>query len=77
MGGVKAGEVGIQGVPIGVLRDWWGSGWFDSKGAILGLDKRERTSQQWRWLSVAFSALARIFGECSTIHSPPALFFFF
>ena len=25
---------------------------------------------------VAFSSLARIFGECSTIHSPPALFFF-
>ena len=28
---------------------------------------------------VAFSSLARILGECSTIHSPPALlsFFFF
>ena len=26
---------------------------------------------------VAFSALTRIFGECSTIHSPPALFFVF
>ena len=28
-------------------------------------------------LMVAFSSLARIWGECSTIHSPPALFFFF
>ena len=26
---------------------------------------------------VAFSSRARILGECSTIHSPPALFFFF
>ena len=26
---------------------------------------------------VAFSSLATICGECSTIHSPPALFFFF
>ena len=26
---------------------------------------------------VAFSPLARIWGECSTVHSPPALFFFF
>ena len=26
---------------------------------------------------VAFSSRARIFGECLTIHSPPALFFFF
>ena len=26
---------------------------------------------------VAFSSLARIWGQCSTIHSPPALFFFF
>ena len=26
---------------------------------------------------VAFSSLARILGECSTLHSPPALFFFF
>ena len=26
---------------------------------------------------VAFSSLARIVGECSTIHSLPALFFFF
>ena len=26
---------------------------------------------------VAFSWLAQILGECSTIHSPPALFFFF
>ena len=25
----------------------------------------------------SFSSLARIWGECSTIHSPPALFFFF
>ena len=25
---------------------------------------------------VAFSSLARSFGECSTIHSPPALFLF-
>ena len=25
---------------------------------------------------VAFSSRARILGECSTIHSPPALFFF-
>ena len=25
---------------------------------------------------VDFSSLARILGECSTIHSPPALFFF-
>ena len=25
---------------------------------------------------VAFSSLARILGECLTIHSPPALFFF-
>ena len=26
---------------------------------------------------VAFSSLARNLGECSTIHSPPAFFFFF
>ena len=26
---------------------------------------------------VAFSSCARILGKCSTIHSPPALFFFF
>ena len=26
---------------------------------------------------VAFSSLVRILGECSTIHSPPVLFFFF
>ena len=26
---------------------------------------------------VAFSSLARIWGECSTIHSPSAFFFFF
>ena len=26
---------------------------------------------------MAFSSLARILGECSTIHSLPALFFFF
>ena len=26
---------------------------------------------------VAFSSLARIWAECSTIHSPPVLFFFF
>ena len=26
---------------------------------------------------VALSSLTRILGECSTIHSPPALFFFF
>ena len=26
-------------------------------------------------LVVAFSSLARILGECSTIHTPPALFF--
>ena len=26
---------------------------------------------------VAFSSHARILGECSTIYSPPALFFFF
>ena len=25
----------------------------------------------------AFSSLARIWGECSAIHSPPSLFFFF
>ena len=31
----------------------------------------------WFWVVVAFSSLARILGECSTIHSPPALFFFF
>ena len=29
-----------------------------------------------RSLAVAFSTLARVLGECSTIHSPPALFFF-
>ena len=26
---------------------------------------------------VAFSSLERIWGECSTVHFPPALFFFF
>ena len=31
---------------------------------------------QW-WLLVAFSMPARSLGECSTIYSPPALFFFF
>ena len=29
------------------------------------------------WVVVAFSSRARILGECSTIHSSPALFFFF
>ena len=29
---------------------------------------------RWRWL---FCTLARIWGECSIIHSPPVLFFFF
>ena len=28
-------------------------------------------------VAVAFSSLARISGECSTIHSPPALFILF
>ena len=28
-------------------------------------------------VGVAFSSRARILGECSTIHSPPVLFFFF
>ena len=30
----------------------------------------------WLW-SASFSSFARIFGECSTINSPPALFSFF
>ena len=30
-----------------------------------------------RFVVVAFSSLVRILGECSTIHSPTALFFFF
>ena len=28
-------------------------------------------------VAVAFSSLARIMGECMTIHSPPAFFLFF
>ena len=29
----------------------------------------------WWWWLMAFSSLARILGECSTIHSPLVLFF--
>ena len=32
MGGVKAGETGIQGVPTGVLRDWWEAGGLRIRG---------------------------------------------
>ena len=37
---------------------------------------KKNTEQQLVRLVMAFSSLARILGECSTIHSPPALFFF-
>ena len=35
------------------------------------------TSNMFLFLVVAFSSLARFWGECSTIHSPPAFFFLF
>ena len=48
---------------------------------ILDNDIARRFWQEWLTIAevvvvVAFSSRARILGECSTFHSPPALFFF-
>ena len=40
---------------------WWCGGGSGGAGVVV----------------VSFSSLARIWGECSTSHSPPALFIFF
>ena len=47
--------------------------WLSGKGTRDAGESEARTYGG----GVASSSLAKILGECSTIHSPPALFFFF
>ena len=49
----------------------------ENNNSINNKERKDSPIHMDQWMVVAFSSRADDLGECSTIRSPPALFFFF